>query len=79
MTATGRDIYDEGEVRRQVLYLAAELDSGDSGAPLVSDDGVVGMVFAIAPGGEPLVFALTPDEIELPAGELDPIDTGECR
>ena len=80
VTATGRDIYGEGEVRRQVLYVAAELDSGDSGAPLVSDEGVVGMVFAIAPGGEPLVFALTPEELGLPVMEdIRPVPTEECR
>jgi S1-C subfamily serine protease len=80
VTATGRDIYGEGDVRRQVLYVAAELDAGDSGAPLVSDGAVVGMVFAVAPGTEPLAFALTPDELGLPPmDEGVPADTGECR
>lgn len=80
VTATGLDIYGEGDVRRQVLYLAAELDSGDSGAPLVSEAGVVGMVFAVAPGNEPLAFALTADELaELPSGDGAPVSTGECR
>ena len=80
VTATGRDIYGEGDVRRQVLYLAAELDFGDSGAPLVSEAGVAGMVFAVAPGTEPLAFALTADELaELPIEEDGPVSTGECR
>ncbi len=80
VTATGRNIYGEGDVRRQVLYVAAMLDSGDSGAPLVSEAGVVGMVFAVAPGTEPLAFALTADELtELPIEEDGPVSTGECR
>ncbi len=80
VTATGRDIYGEGDVRRQVLYVAAELDAGDSGAPMVSQGRVVGMVFAVAPGTEPLAFALTPNELGLPAIEDGPpVGTGECR
>ena len=80
VTATGRDIYGDGDVRRQVLYVAAELDSGDSGAPLLSEGRVVGMIFAVAPGTEPLAFALTADELAaLPVEDDGPIDTGECR
>ena len=80
VTATGRDIYGEGDVRRQVLYVAAELDAGTSGAPLLSEGRVVGMVFAVAPGTEPLAFALTADELAaLPAEDGGPVATGECR
>ncbi len=80
VTATGRDIYGDGDVRRQVLYVAAELDSGDSGAPLLTEGRVVGMVFAVAPGTEPLAFALTADELAaLPVEDDGPTDTGECR
>ncbi len=86
VTATGRDIYDEGQTRRQVLYLAAELDSGHSGAPLMSSDGVVGMVFAVAPNDDRLAFALTADEVagmmaSAPVGDHAtlPVDSGPCR
>ena len=45
--ATGRDIYGEDRVTREILELRAEVEPGDSGGPLVLDDGTVGgLVFA---------------------------------
>ena len=48
--ATGRDIYGQEQVRRQILELRAEIERGDSGGPLVLKDGTVGgVVYAEAP------------------------------
>ena len=45
--ATGRDIYGTDRVRREILELRAEIDRGDSGGPLILEDGTVGgVVFA---------------------------------
>ncbi|MCP5027161.1 MAG: trypsin-like peptidase domain-containing protein [Actinomycetia bacterium] len=82
VTGTGLDIYGEGDVRRKVYFLSADLSSGDSGAPLVDTDGqVVGIVFAISPD-EPLVaFALTSAEIEgfLAEDHQGTVGPTECR
>ena len=45
--ATGRDIYGDETVKREILELRAEVDRGDSGGPLILKDGTVGgVVFA---------------------------------
>lgn len=81
LTATGRDIYDERRISRDVYSVAASLQSGDSGAALVATDGsVVGMVFAVAPDREAVAYALTATEIQHALnGDLSrPVEAGEC-
>jgi S1-C subfamily serine protease len=80
VTATGRDIYGSSQTRRQVLFLAAELAPGDSGAALVDAGGnVVGIAFAIAPDQPQVAYALTIEEVQaVLAGPLAPTDTGPC-
>ncbi len=81
LTATGRDIYGELRVRRDVYTVASALEAGDSGAPLVAPDGsAVGMAFAVAPDRDTVAYALTAGEI-LDALDTDlrgPVDTGRC-
>jgi S1-C subfamily serine protease len=79
--ATGTDIYDEAQTRREVLVLASELQPGDSGAALVDPDGeVVGVAFAIAPDRPGVSYALAMSELEaVLQGDLSrPVDTGGC-
>jgi S1-C subfamily serine protease len=81
VTATGTDIYDQRETRREVLILASALRPGDSGAALIDPRGrVVGVAFAIAPDRPGVSYALGIDELEaVLAGELTrPVDTGTC-
>lgn len=80
VTATGRDIYGANQTRRQVLFLAAELAPGDSGAALVDASGsVVGIAFAIAPDQPQVAYALTIEEVQaVLGGELAPTGTGPC-
>lgn len=76
----GRDIYGRDTVRRQVLFLAARLQQGDSGSPVVDQQGqVLGAVFAISPDRETTAFALDVSEVR---SVLDaprtPGETGRC-
>lgn len=67
MPATGRDIYGEATIRRSIYVMAARLEPGDSGGPVVDDEGqVVGVAFAIAPDLPSTAYALT-------GVELDPV------
>jgi len=75
----GYDIYDEDRVRRQVLYLAADLAPGDSGAALVSSDGaVVGVAFAIAPDRRTTAFAVDDSELRAVLAAPRLPTTGRC-
>ena len=60
----GRDIYGGDRTRRQVLFLAAALRSGDSGAALIDTSGrVVGVAFAIAPDRPGTAYAVDDSEL----------------
>lgn len=64
ITATGRDIYDREDTRRDVFVLAAALAPGDSGAGLVRTDGrLVGLAFAVDPASPTTAYALTTAEL----------------
>lgn len=81
VTVTGFDIYDGARTRREVLYLSADLERGDSGGALVDPDGeVIGMAFAIAPDKPGVAYALSVSELRpvLDSVEGDPVATGDC-
>ena len=81
LEATGRDIYGEPGADRRVLELAAALEPGDSGAPLVDPEGRVrGVVFAIATDRDEVAYALTAAEVEavLAGGLSRATSTGAC-
>ncbi len=64
-TALGRDIYGLDETEREVLFLAASLLPGDSGAPVIDQAGqVVGLVFAVNPDNDRSAYALDREEID---------------
>jgi S1-C subfamily serine protease len=59
----GPDIYDRQTVIREVYTIRAKVRSGNSGGPLIADDGrVLGVVFAAAVDDPDTGFALTADE-----------------
>ncbi len=81
--ATGRDIYGEDAVRRDILELHARIDRGDSGGPFVLTDGSIGgLVFAEARTDEGVGYALSPVDVATtvaPAiGRTAPVRTGAC-
>lgn len=65
----GNDIYGQHYVRRQIYSVRADVRSGNSGGPLLADDGsVLGVVFATALDSSDTGYALT-------AGEVAPVAT----
>jgi S1-C subfamily serine protease len=78
--ALGRDIYGRDRTEREVLFLSAELEQGDSGSPVINADGrVVGVTFAISPDRATSAFALDRTELEAVLGaDRNPGNTGPC-
>jgi S1-C subfamily serine protease len=78
----GRDIYDEGTVNRDVLSIRGEIRPGNSGGPLVADDGLVyGMVFAASLTDPDTGYALATSEVTpalQAAAATEPVPTGVC-
>lgn len=62
-TITGPDIYESQQVKREVYTIRALVRSGNSGGPLVAEDGrVLGVIFAAAADDANTGFAVTADE-----------------
>jgi len=81
--ATGRDIYGNERVTRDILELRAAVDRGDSGGPFVLEDGTVGgVVFAESRTDPDVGYALTASEAAariVPAiGRTASVDSGDC-
>jgi S1-C subfamily serine protease len=83
--AQGTDIYGSGPTHRDVLVLAAKLHPGNSGGPLVDDQGhVAGLAFAVDPAAPSTAYALATDEVQavlrpvLAAGGGRAVSTGNC-
>ena len=81
--ATGRDIYGERRVTRDILELQAQIEPGDSGGPLILKDGTVGgVVFAEARSDENVGYALSPTavaaDITPVLGRQSQVSTGPC-
>jgi S1-C subfamily serine protease len=79
----GPDIYDAGEVTRDVYTVRAKVESGNSGGPMIDPSGrVIGVVFGAALDDTETGFALTVDQVA-PAVRAAPgltrkVDTGAC-
>ena len=80
VNGVGRDVYGRDTTERSLLFLAAELRTGDSGAAVVGRDGeVIGVVFAVSPDRPDVAYALATDELEaLLAAPRTPGETGRC-
>jgi S1-C subfamily serine protease len=60
LTATGRNIYSQGSVMRDIYALKSDVEPGNSGGPLVDTKGeVVGVIFARSTAYQNVGYALT--------------------
>ena len=81
--ATGRNIYNQGNTTRSIYSVKADVEPGNSGGPLIAEDGsVMGIVFAQSTTYQHVGYALT---MQAPAQELgqvsssaQPVGTGTC-
>ncbi|NAZ87988.1 MarP family serine protease [Kineococcus indalonis] len=81
--AEGRDVYDAAPVVREVYSVHSQVQPGNSGGPLLTEDGrVAGVVFAKSLDDPHTGYALTPVELDAvlaAAGSATaPADTGPC-
>jgi S1-C subfamily serine protease len=83
LTATGSDIYGQPGVSRQIYSLFARVEPGNSGGPLLSENGeVVGVVFAKSLDDDSTGYALTLNEaqpvLDAAEGATNRVSTGAC-
>jgi S1-C subfamily serine protease len=81
--AVGPDIYQTGQVNRQIFEIRAQVQPGNSGGPLLSPSGqVYGVVFAAAVDQADTGFALTAAEVAADASaganQTTPASTQGC-
>ncbi|MEU4156021.1 MarP family serine protease [Actinoplanes sp. NPDC026670] len=80
---TGPDIYESGDVTRDIYTIKSLVRSGNSGGPLIDPNGdVLGVIFAAAADDKNVGFALTADEASSVAqtgrANTREVRTGEC-
>ncbi|WP_460303094.1 MarP family serine protease [Actinocorallia aurea] len=81
--AKGPDIYRSGDVTREIYALRGTVEPGNSGGPLLTEDGAVfGVIFAAAMSDRDTGYALTAAEVmpDADAGRnaTVPADTRQC-
>jgi S1-C subfamily serine protease len=79
----GPDIYDDGEVTREVYTVRAVVRSGNSGGPMIAPDGrVIGVVFGAALDDQETGFVLTVEQVRGAVQAANSlrreVDTGSC-
>jgi len=77
------DIYDEGQVVRQTFSIRSLVRSGNSGGPLVSEEGkVLGVIFAASVTDRSTGYALTASQVgadaQLGQNATSEVSTGDC-
>jgi len=77
------DIYGQGTVIREVFSIRSLVRPGNSGGPLVSDDGrVLGVIFAASVTDDDTGYALTAEQVRESAAQGvtsdETVDTGRC-
>jgi S1-C subfamily serine protease len=77
------DIYGQGTVIREVFSIRSLVRPGNSGGPLVSDDGrVLGVIFAASVTDDDTGYALTSEQVRESAAQGvtsdETVDTGRC-
>lgn len=82
-TATGRNIYNQGQTDRDVYGIKAEIVEGNSGGPLLGKDGsVIGVIFARSTTYNQVGYALTMQDvikdINQATSHSTTVSTGDC-
>jgi len=82
-TASGRNIYGKGNTQRDVYEVQADIIPGNSGGPLVAQDGsVIGVVFAESTTYQHVGYALTTSRVTSAINQAAAINqavsTGHC-
>jgi S1-C subfamily serine protease len=82
-TASGRNIYGQGSVRRQVYEIRGEVIPGNSGGPLIARDGsVIGVIFAESTTYDKVGYALTAQAVSSGISQAQTrnqrVATGSC-
>lgn len=82
-TAVGQNIYGRGSVSRSIYALAADIEPGSSGGPLLTSEGAVaGVVFAKSVTQDDVGYALVWGEVaadvSAAAQRGETVPTGEC-
>ena len=77
------DIDGQGQISREVIVFGGDIKPGNSGGPLLNQQGqVLGMVFAADAQSESTGYALAPQEmveiINKSNNEINPVDSGKC-
>ncbi len=76
---TGPDIYESGDVTRDIYTIKSLVRSGNSGGPLIDPNGdVLGVIFAAAADDKNVGFALTAEEAA-PVAQNGRVNTREVR
>ena len=83
LRAQGKDIYDSAAVTRLVYSVYGTVEPGNSGGPLLTEDGkVAGVVFARSLDDRYTGYALTPDELHDALSAVgtsqERVSTGAC-
>jgi S1-C subfamily serine protease len=81
--ALGRNIYNQGETKRDVYSIKGSVVPGNSGGPLVAKDGaVIGLIFAQSTAYDQVGYALTMQqvvqELNQAQQQTQTVDTGNC-
>ena len=82
-TAIGQNIYDQGTVSRSIYAIAADIEPGSSGGPLLTTDGAVaGVIFAKSVTQDDVGYALIWSEVaadvDAASQRTEAVPTGAC-
>jgi S1-C subfamily serine protease len=82
-TATGRNIYNRGQTKRDIYSVKGNVEQGNSGGPVIDQNGsVIGIVFAKSTTYSNVGYALTMQpvvsEFNAVRGNTGAVSTGSC-
>jgi S1-C subfamily serine protease len=82
-TATGRNIYNQGQTKRDIYSVKGAVEQGNSGGPVIAQDGsVVGVVFAKSTTYNNVGYALTMQDVIQETSDIrsstTSVSTGSC-